>query len=52
MTAVEALSMAHAASVQLSLACSHIRYRSRGARPTDVIEALRAAKLEIVMPRL
>jgi hypothetical protein len=48
MTAVEALSLAHAANVQVSLARGHIRCRSRGAPPSEVIEALRAAKPEIV----
>jgi hypothetical protein len=48
MTAVEALALAHAANVRLSLARDHIRFQSRGAPPAEVIEALRAAKPEIV----
>ena len=48
MTAVEALALAHASDVRVSLAGDHIRYQSRGAPPGEVIAALRAAKREIL----
>ena len=48
MTAVEALALAHATNVRVSLIGDRIRYQSRGALSSDVIEALRAAKPEIV----
>jgi hypothetical protein len=48
MTAVEALMLAHAANVRVSLVADRIRYQSHGAPPADVIDALRVAKPEIV----
>jgi|SRR5271166_1539374 len=48
MKALEALALAHAANVQVSLAGDFIRWRSRGEPPAPVLGALRAAKPEIV----
>jgi hypothetical protein len=50
MTALEALAVARAEGVAVRLADdgAHIRYRSRGKAPSHVLEALRAAKPEIV----
>jgi hypothetical protein len=48
MTAVDALALAHVTNVRVSLIGDRIRYQSRGALSADVIEALRAAKPEIV----
>jgi hypothetical protein len=50
MTALEALALARAEGIAVSLADdgAHIRYRSRGKAPAHVLEALRAAKPEIV----
>jgi hypothetical protein len=53
MTALEALALARAAGVSVSLADdgAHIRYRSRGKAPVHVIAALKAAKPEIYAKR-
>jgi hypothetical protein len=48
MTALEALALADAANVQVSIARDFIRWRCRGAPPADVLAALKAAKPEIV----
>jgi hypothetical protein len=48
MSAIEALALAHAEGVVVSLAGDFIRYRSRGAPSERVLGALRAAKPEIL----
>jgi hypothetical protein len=48
MSAVEALALAHAEGVRVSLAGDFIRYQSRGDPPAHVLQALRAAKPEII----
>ena len=48
MSAIEALALANAEGVLVSLAGDFIRYQSRGAPSERVLAALRAAKLEIV----
>jgi hypothetical protein len=48
MSAVEALALAHAEGVLISLVGDFIRYRSHGPPPERVLAALRAAKPEIV----
>jgi hypothetical protein len=48
MTAIEALELAHAEGVRVCLAGDFIRYRCAGTAPPDVLNALKAAKPEIV----
>jgi hypothetical protein len=48
MTALEALALADAANVRVSIARDHIRWRCRGDPPADVLAALKVAKPEIV----
>jgi hypothetical protein len=48
MNATEALRMAHEAGISVSLVGDFIRYQSHGPPPTRVLEALQAAKPEIV----
>jgi hypothetical protein len=48
MTAAEALRLAHEAGISVSLVGDLIRYQSRGPPPPNVLEALKAAKPEIV----
>jgi hypothetical protein len=48
MTAAEALRQAHEAGISVSLAGDFIRYQSHGPPPTWVLDALKAAKPEIV----
>lgn len=48
MTAAEALRLAHAAGISVSLVGDFIRYKSRGRPPAHVLEALNASKPEIV----
>jgi hypothetical protein len=48
MSAIEALALAHSEGVLVSLAGDFIRYQSRGEPPAHVLQALRAAKPEIV----
>jgi hypothetical protein len=48
MSVIEALTLAHAEGVKVSLVGDFIRYQSRGAPSERVLAALRAAKPEIV----
>ena len=48
MSAIEAISKAEAAGVAISSAGGFIRWRSRGDPPPGVLEALRAAKSDLV----
>jgi hypothetical protein len=48
MTAAEAIAQAEAAGVAVSLAGGFIRWQSRGDPPAGVLEALRAAKADLV----
>src|ERR1700722_221531 len=48
MTAAEALRLAHEAGISVGLVGDFIRYQSHGPPPTHVLEALKAAKPEIV----
>ena len=48
MSAIEALIVAHAEGVVVSLAGDFIRYQSRGAPSDTVLAALRASKREVV----
>ena len=48
MTAAEALRLAHEAGISVSLVGDFIRYQSHGSTPAHVLEALKAAKPEIV----
>jgi hypothetical protein len=48
MTAAEALRLAHEAGISVSLVGDFIRYQSYGAPPAHVLDALKAAKPEIV----
>lgn len=48
MTAVEALRLAHGAGISVSLVGDLIRHQSCGPPPAHVLDALKAAKLEIL----
>jgi hypothetical protein len=48
MTVAQALAQAEAAGVDVSLAGGFVRWQSRGDPPTGVLEALRAAKADLV----